>query len=58
MVSDDDSGDCHVSFGNQPGKRFSTLQTALSNASTLGVSGFVGNPMDHYCDPGMGPDDE
>ncbi len=58
IVSDDDSGDFHVSFGNRPGKHFSTLQTALSNASMLGVSGFVGNPMDHYCDPGMGPNDE
>jgi hypothetical protein len=31
---------------------------ALSNASKLRASGLVGNPMDHYCDRGMGHDDE
>jgi hypothetical protein len=58
MVSDDDSGDRHVSFVMRPGKRFPTLQTDLSNTSNLGASGFMGNPMDHYCDPGMGLNDE
>jgi hypothetical protein len=54
MVSDEDSGDRHVSFSTLPGKRFPTLQTALSHSTKLGASGFMGNPMDHYCDPGMG----
>ena len=58
MVSDDNFGDRHVSFSTLPGKCFPTLQTALSNASKLGASGFVGNPMDHYCDLGMGPNNE
>jgi hypothetical protein len=58
MVSDDDSRDCHVSCGMLLGKRFPTLHTVLSHATKLGASGFVGNPMDHYCDPGMGPNNE
>ncbi len=58
MVSDDHSRDCHVSFGMHPGKRFQTQQTSLSNGSNLGASGFVGSLLDHYCDPGMGSNDE
>jgi hypothetical protein len=58
MVLDDNSRDRHVSFCTHPGKSFPTLQTTLSNTSKLGATGFVGNPMDHYCDPGMGPGNE
>jgi hypothetical protein len=56
LNSADGSTDRHVSFGSVPGKRFPTLQTALSQASKLGVRGFVGDPMEHYCDPELGPD--
>jgi hypothetical protein len=59
LISETSGGlDRHVSFGSAPGKQFPTLQSALHQASTLGLSGFVGNPMDHYCDPGLGPDNE
>jgi hypothetical protein len=56
LISNGASPDRHVSFGTCPGKRFPTLQTALSQASMLGTTGFVGDPMEHYCDPELGPD--
>ncbi len=56
LISADGSTDCHVSLGTVPGKQFPMLQTALSQASKLGVTGFVGDPMEHYCDPELGPD--
>jgi hypothetical protein len=56
LISNGALPDRHVSFGTCPGKRFPMLQTALSQASTLGTTGFVGNPMEHYCDPELGPD--
>ena len=56
LNSADVSMDRHVSFGTVPGKQFPMLQTALSQASKLGVRGFVCDPMEHYCDPELGPD--
>jgi hypothetical protein len=50
--------DRHVSFGSAPGKQFPSFPTAPYQASKLGQFGFVGDPMDHYCDPGLGPDNE
>jgi hypothetical protein len=55
VVSDEDSADRHMSFGTCPGKSFLTLQASLAKSSKIEVHGFVGNPMDHYCNPGMGP---
>ncbi len=56
LISNGALPDRHVSFGTCPGKQFPMLQTALSQASTLGTTGFVGDPMEHYCDPELGPD--
>ncbi len=56
LISNGASPDRHLSFGTCPGKRFPTLQTALSQASMLETTEFVGDPMEHYCDPELGPD--
>ncbi len=57
VVLDEDSVDPHVSLGTCPGMNLPTLQTALAKSSTIGVHRFVGNPMDHYCNPTMSPND-
>jgi hypothetical protein len=56
LISNGASLNRHVSFGTCPGKRFPMLQTALSQAPKLGTAGFVGDPMEHYCNPELGPD--
>jgi hypothetical protein len=48
VVMDEDSVDCHVSFGSRPGGRFPALPPVSPNE-------FVEFPMEYYSVPGMGP---
>ncbi len=55
--SDGVDGTCSVRFGARPvGTTHilqTTLQSALTQSTEIGKSGFVGDPMDHYNDPDM-----
>jgi hypothetical protein len=56
--SDGVDGSQSVTFGACPAIAThvlrTTLQSAMANATRIGSSGYVGDPMDHYDDPDLG----